>query len=178
MKQFNRTIIVIIFLSTYACNQADNFAVTIRPQWDDLEKTADRSERFGGKWIVAGKIQFKKMAKEPTTLKKIVLNWHGKPMENLCASLYRKEATKSFKPIERYLVCDGEWNKQAQALSLNFDRHVHLNTVSNFYLVLTVPNSVQETLKNGHFELSQNGIPAPFRDCLKRGSCSLSFEVP
>lgn len=72
-------------------NTADNFTITLEPTWKNLEQRKTKNIRkFGGKWILAGSITFKKKAKDTVTLGKIYLQWHGPTLENVVGSLYKK----------------------------------------------------------------------------------------
>ena len=103
-------------------NELQDFDVVLTPQWKDLESNHDKAKEFGGKWILAGSITFKKKAKDTVHLNRIYLQWNGQHIENLCGSLYNTDPDKDFLPIQENVVCDSVWNKCQQTLMLNFDK--------------------------------------------------------
>src|ERR1700733_4051398 len=98
MKQFI-SIILSIFL-TATLHGIEDFDITLKPKWNDLDPTSKKSAEFGGKWILAGSITFKKRSKEPIYIHHINLRWKCEPIDNLISSLYKKDLAKAFLPIE------------------------------------------------------------------------------
>ncbi|MCA9769843.1 hypothetical protein KC460_00545 [Candidatus Dependentiae bacterium] len=148
-------------------NTADNFTITLEPTWKNLEQRKTKNIRkFGGKWILAGSITFKKKAKDTVTLGKIYLQWHGPTLENVVGSLYKKKPDKDFLPIEENILTDGKWNKKKQTLMFNFPSYEYLGAVNTFYVVLTIPPDREHHLKNGHFSLEKRCLPGPYRECI------------
>lgn len=156
----------------------EDFNVILTPQWQDLESNAENAKQFGGKWILAGNITFKKKAKDTVHLNRIYLQWEGSPIDNLVASLYKCEPDKEFLPIQENLICDGLWNKAQQTLMLNFDKKETLGFTNIFNLVLTVPENLEHTLKRGSFDLMPTYLPEPFKICARKRSLSLTFNAP
>lgn len=154
----------------------EDFKVILEAQWQNLEDNNKKVLEFGGKWILAGKIIFKKKAKDTVHLNKIYLHWQGESIDNLIASLYRKEENEKFLPIQENLICDGCWNKTQQTLMLNFDKKHSLGLNNVFYLVLTVPDNLENTLKNGSFDLVPTYLPEPFQTCTQDQPLSLTFN--
>lgn len=155
----------------------EDFNVILQAQWQDLEHNAPKAKDFGGKWILAGSITFKKKVKDTVHLSKLYLQWQGKSIENLVASLYRKNNEDKFMPIQENLICDGQWNKTQQTLLLNFDKRETLGPVNTYYLVLTVPDVLEPTLKKGSFDVMVASLPEPFKDCAHYNSLSLAFNT-
>jgi hypothetical protein len=156
---------------------AETFNIALKPKWRCLEENCEKAATFGGKWILAGSITFKKRCKDPIYIDTINLHWNGDNLDNLIASLYRKNLDKElFLPIEENLVCDGVWNKNKQTLVLNFDEKESLAPTTTFYLVLTVPDGIEPVLKKGSFCLEEQCLPKPFKQCAQQEKLSLAFN--
>ena len=154
----------------------DDFKVILEPMWKDLENNEKKAEEFGGKWILAGSITFKKRAKDTLHLNKIYLQWRGAPIENLVASLYYKEDDEKFLPIQSNLICDGTWNRGLQTLLLDFEEKKTLGPTNIYYLVLTVPNNLEIIIKDGSFNLLPNALPEPYKVVTKKRKFSLAYN--
>lgn len=156
---------------------SEDFQLIIEPAWQNLHSDPQNSKLFGGKWILVGSITFKKKAKEAVNLNKIELHWNGEPIEDLLGSLYRKNPDKDFLPIEEFLICDGTWNKAQQTMKLDFDQKQTLGILNIFYLVLTVPETLETVVKKGNFEIVQQTLPEPFRVATLGNKLLLSMDV-
>jgi len=171
-KKISLTVLLIFTQSLCA---TDDFKIIINPLWYDLEKNSINAEKFGGKWILAGNITFRKKAKELVNLDHLYLQWEGEKIDNLLGSLYQKNVDKKFAPLEANLVCDGIWNASQQTLKLNFDRKQSLGPVNVFCLVLTVPKSIEQTLRHGKFHIAHEALPEPFREATTKLSLNLDI---
>lgn len=174
-------LIITATLSTFASierSKNDDFAIIIEPKWQDLEREPEKAKEFGGKLILVGSITLKKRSKEHVSLSKFWLRWNGAPIDNLVGSLYKKESDKDFHPIEEYLICDGVWNKNKQRLLLEFDEKQTLGALNVFYVVLTVPQELEKTLKSGKFEIEHSCLPELLQECTKNQELALSIDVP
>lgn len=154
-------IIISAIASTTYC--LENFDICLKSKWQELDNNCDRCTNFGGKWVVVGSITFKKRSKEPIAIEAINLHWHGERLDQLIGSLYRKIPGKDFLALESNLVCDGVWNERKQTLMLDFDEKQNLGPTTVFYLVLTMPSSIEPILKNGYFCLENDCLPRPFK---------------
>ncbi len=77
-------------------------------------------------------------------------------------------------PIEDYLVWDGSWNRTHQRLVLDFhDKKQTLGPRNVFYLVFTVPESIEPSLKNGYFSLTKTNLP----DALYKNNQDLKLDL-
>ncbi len=158
------TVTILLFQSFFCPILASDCLISMEPQWDNLCKDPDHIVRFGGKWIVIGSISFRKKTKDPTKLETLKLAWRGKQIDYLHGSLYKKFPEKQFMAIEQNLVCDSTWNKARQEMTLDFRNNQQtLGPLNIFYLVLTVPPAMEETLKSGHFSLLKGGLPESFQ---------------
>lgn len=140
-------------------------SISLEPRWESLERGNTAAQKFGGKWILAGSITFRKKCKDPIKLDHLCLAWHGPRLKNLSGSLYKKIPGKEFVPIEDNVLCDGLWNEKNQHLQLDFsDQSQNLGPLSIFYVVLTVPKEQEELLKQGHFTLVKHHLPEQFEE--------------
>lgn len=160
--------IICFFSLTLISAPVETFQLILEPRWDDLEQNADKEKQFGSKLILIGKITFKKKTIDDIKLSKISLQWHGDPIDFLSGSLYKKEPEKEFIPIEEHVICDSSWNKEQQSLILNFNQAQKLGIHSEFYLVLSVPQALETTLKAGHFAIEEKYLPEQLQDSAKK----------
>jgi len=162
-----------VYLPTYT---VEDFDITIKSKWCDLDGNCTKSDDFGGKWILVGSIKFKKRCKNPVFLENITLHWNGEPLDNLIGSLYKKNLDKNFLAIEDNLICDGLWNKHKQQLICMFDEKENLGPTTIFYLVLTVPENIEAILKKGSFYIEEQCLPKPFKHCANQEKLSLAIN--
>lgn len=157
------SIAVILISSLSTTLIAKDCSISMEPCWNNLEQKNTKQEIFGGQWILIGSITFRKRSKEEIKLDHIRLSWHGDKIERLNGSLYTKHPHKKFIPIEENLLCDGTWDTVSQNLILDFsNRKQTLGAINIFYIVLTVPEQLEPTLKKGHFSLTKSYLPEPF----------------
>lgn len=168
------SVMVMTFISTHPL---EDFNITLQPKWINLDQTNDSECEFGGKWILAGSITFKKKIKEQVSIKQIIMKWTGGNIDNLVASLYKKDLGKDFVPIEDNVVCDGVWHKTKQTLIFNFEDRETLGPITVFYLVLTVPESLEPILATGSFCIDERCLPEPFKECTQDKSLLLAIET-
>jgi len=164
MKYVTYFIPIFVLTTTFLSHTtANEFSVTLEPKWENLEPNTRKTKEFGGKWILVGSITFKKNSKEPVNLNKIYLSWQGEAIKNLVGSLYKKKLDKNFIPIQDYLICDSAWNKTKQTLILKFDEKQTLGPITTFYLVLTIPESIETVVKKGSFIIEKEYLPEQFK---------------
>jgi hypothetical protein len=157
--------------------EQEPFKVVVESKWQNLDLDANRIKLFGGKWILAGSITFKKRSTEAVFLDEIQLSWKGEKIEQLIGSLYEKNETGDFLPIEKYFVCDSNWKKSTQQLFLRFNQPVTLGAINTFYLVLTLPESIESILQNGSFYIGQAGLPLPYREYVKDHELAIALHA-
>lgn len=157
-------------------NPIDDFKIILESTWQDLEHDGIKSEEFSDSWVLIGSITFRKKAKEVINLERLYLHWTGKPLEHLLGSLYKKTHQHEFLPIEENLICDGKWNNAQQILMLDFDKQQTLGVTNTFYLVLTIPKKLEETVKAGSFDLLDYTLPEPFQACSSSEKLSLAMS--
>lgn len=168
--------LMLLSLSLTASNDA--YKIIIEPMWCDLDdNTTSHHAHFGTQWILVGSITFEKKSKEPVTLHRIHLQWHGEHLEQLTASLYRKIPDKDFYPVEATLICDGVWSEKKQTLMLTFNEEKNLGFRTIFYLVLTIPDHLVPLIKQGSFSLLSHTLPEHFRPISKSTTLCLSLNT-
>jgi len=151
--------------------------IVIEPKWQNLEHNYYyNTELFGGKWILAGSITFRKKSKDTIHLSKLIFRWKGTKLDNLLGSLYKKDLDKRFLPIEEFLISDSSWNRKKQMLVFNFKKQISLGPKNIFYLVLTVPEQIEPTLKQGSFVVESSGLPVAFKPITRHHSLNLAFS--
>jgi hypothetical protein len=169
------TLIVLCTLLSHL-HATDDCNVILKSKWYDLDNNYKKTMKFGGKWILVGSITFLKKSKDYLSLDNITLEWQGEKLDNLTASLYRKNLDKDFLPIEDNLVCDGIWNKKKQTLIFNFNEKEYLAPRTVFYLVLTIPEIIEPVIKKGTFCLEGQCLPRPFKHCAGDKKLSLAIN--
>jgi hypothetical protein len=144
-------------------NVQAGYTIKLSSSWSNIESPRTQKEVFGGQWILAGTITFTKNARDAIMLNRLCLRWQGPPLNFLTASLYRKKNDQAFLPIEENVVSDGQWSRQDQTLLFKFNTGEKLSAVSTFYLVLTVPHSIEPLLRKGYFTIEPTCLPDPFQ---------------
>ncbi len=156
------------------CTMCD---IKLKPTWKQLE-TVTPSVKFGGKLILVGSITFHKKAKEKCAIERMALEWHGKKLNNLQATLYRKLPEKEFLPIEENVLGDSTWNEKKQMLLFDFADHKQtLGPLNIFYVVLTIPLEIESIIKKGHFSLVTKGLPNLFQQYVREHNTDLAMNT-
>lgn len=145
---------------------ARGISVTIKPQWEYLTAGKPYRYPFSTRWILAAHLIFKKTVKNQVRLCQLTLRWRGPHVDHLIASLYTAVPSKPFLPIEDQLVCDGTWNSLRQTLLLPFEEEQNLGALNIYYLVLSVPPTMEHLLKMGSFVIDALTAPADQQRCL------------
>jgi len=153
-------------LTAHLCAQQEPFKITMEPLWHSLDN--DHANIFGGKWIIVGSINLKKKSNENVQLSHLQLSWKGPKLPNLVASLYNKEPDKPFLAIEDNLICDGTWDQTKQKLLLKFKKNASLHAYNSYYLVLTVPPSLEKIITRGTFEIDKATLPHQLKEHLNQ----------
>lgn len=151
------------------------FQVELKAKWKNLDTNPKRIKQFGGKWIVVGSITFKKRSSEILFLDEMKLSWEGEPLPNLVGSLYEKNDLAPFLPIEKYLLSDSAWKRSSQQMVLKFHRPLTLGPINTLYLVLTVPQELEDKLKKGTFKLEHVGLPVHYRHYVQGQELSIAL---
>ncbi len=168
-------ITTIIYIPLKALPSQRDYTLSAQAQWKDLEQNNKNVDFFGGKWILAGSITFKKKSKETIYLSRLTFRWKGNNVDNLLGSLYRKDLDKEFLPVEEFFISDSYWNKKKQMLIFNFNKPISLGPTNIFYLVLTVPEELEPMMKEGLFVVESNSLPQPYKSVEHYDVPSLAF---
>lgn len=177
MKLYHYIIAMGICCSIFAASRIDDFVITLDPTWQILECDHNKCKEFGGKWVIIGSITFKKKAKEPVNLTRLYLRWNGAHLDTLVGSLYKKQEDKDFLAIQENLLCDGTWDVANQTLLCNFDKKQTLGLTNIFYVILTIPESIEPLIKQGSFELVTHYLPEQFQPATNQ-QLSLAYSAP
>lgn len=164
-----------IAVLTIKSNQ-EPFKIILESKWKNLDCDPQKIKEFGGKWILVGSITFKKRSPEMIFLNELQLKWEGEPIKRLIGSLYEKNDTSNFLPIEKYLICDSVWKSSTQQMLLKFNRTLTLGAVNTLYLVLTIPENLEEKLKSGRFTLEHVSLPLAYQQYVKNSNLSLAIN--
>ena len=109
------------------------------------------------KWVLRSLITFK--SKDAVKLQALTLQWKGKNLNHLSASLYiKKHANESLFPIEKNLVCDGTWNRTQQQIIFKLNEKIV--AVNDYYLVLSFPRTLEPFVKHGTFSVTKTDLLA------------------
>jgi len=176
MKAIRYTLLGVILVSVPVKSEQEPYRVILEAKWKNLQDDPQRVQLFGGKWILAGSITFKKRTSDIVFLDELQLAWEGEKLNELIGSLYEKNDKGNFLPIEKYHVCDSNWKRSTQELFLKFNEPLTLGAVNTFYLVLTVPEEVEPKIKGGKFRVSQRGLPLPYREYVKQNELCLTIN--
>lgn len=171
-----KIILFFSFLISSASFCMHDFSITLEPIWKDLESNQAATQQFGGKWILIGSITFKKKSGETVFLHNLRLQWKGSAITTLFGTLYKKVDGKTFLPLEENMICDGTWYPHDQSLVLNFNKKITLGISNTFYLVLTVPEDVEQQLKKGYFALDEKMLPEPFIQYMHGQQIALAYH--
>lgn len=169
--------IILCALSTFLTASAfQDYAIDLQPIWQNLDSNQATNKQFGGKWILAGSITFKKRSGESVALHSLRLQWKGPHISSLFGTLYKKRDGQEFLPLEENMICDGVWLPQQQALVLNFDKKIALGLSNTFYLVLTLSEECESLLKKGVFALDERILPEPYTHLLRGQQIALAYH--
>ncbi len=160
-------------LPTFGRTQRLPCDLRINQQWVDLDP--QHTKRFGQKMVLVGELIFRKRSNELISVGEIGLMWKGKKIGHLNASLFKKGAHKTLVPVEESLVCDGTWNNKKQTLIMKFNEKEYLEPTTTFCLVLTIPDTLETTLKDGHFDIITETLPYQIQKTLKKKHTRISF---
>lgn len=152
------------------------FELTLKPEWHTLDTNPKTIEKFGGEWILAGVFDLKKRSPDPVKMNKLVLSWHGSHLDNLSASLYKKNSDHEFLPIQEYLICDSLWDVKNQKIIFNFDKNLVLEPRTVLYLVLTLPHTIEPLVQQGHFILESKTLPTLLQNSLPKKTFTLAYK--
>lgn len=173
-KLFGFSILALFIFQASARQKQPNCELSITPEWKCLD-TKEHDQEFGGKWILAATFVIKRRDKEFIKMEEIDLAWRGEKIENLTASLFKKDPQRELVPVEECLVCDGTWNSNKQILQLRFQEKEYLQPTTTFCLVLTVPDELEPTLRRGRFDLLPETLPYQLQPAAKKKNLRITM---
>ena len=134
--------------------------ITIQSRWQNLETPREMSF-FNSKWILAATITFKRTStlKEPIFINRLQFSWTGPILKSLNASLFKKTPNQPFTPVEEMVISDGKWNARTQELHFAFNDQQRLDPVTTFYIVITIPSELEQSISQGKFTLVPSCLP-------------------
>lgn len=153
------------------------YEINIQPQWMKLDADDEKAQLFGGSWILAGDIIFKNKSSNVIKLDAFDLQWQGAPLAQLSATLFKKDEHDQIMPIQEHVISDGYWSQKEQTLKFRFDQKYALSALNKFYLVFTVPEDIEDTLKNGTFSLNKRHLPYQYQRALRNKPLNLSYST-
>jgi len=159
---------------TIVGHEKADYSIIVELQWQSLEDNEQKNEIFG-KWVFAGKIVLRKRSKEKVYISELHFTWKGKKLSMLLGSLYKKDLNKKFLPLEDVLISDSQWDKRKQRLVFDFEKPISLGPTNIFYLVLTVPQKIEDVVKEGLFFVEPDGLPSQFREIVENKRLALAF---
>lgn len=171
-----RCMILCALSIVWVVNGFQDYAIDLQPIWQNLDSNQATTKQFGGKWILAGSITFKKRSGESVALHSLRLQWKGPRISSLFGTLYKKRDGLEFLPLEENMICDGIWLPAEQALLLPFDKKIALGLSNTFYLVLTLSEESESLLKKGMFALDERILPEPYTHLLRGQQIALAYH--
>lgn len=92
-------------------------------------------------------------SKKPVKLTTIILQWQGRPLTHLSASLYqKKERDSTVMPIQKNLVCDGSWDQKTQQLTFSLNEKIV--AVNKYHLLLSFSKALEPKIRSGKFMIT------------------------
>ncbi len=148
--------------------------------WQNLDEgqSITAQQAFGGKWILAATITFKRKSADDIYVSLLDLSWQGIPLTKLNATLFRCDLDKPFVPLEENVVADGTWSQDKQMLRFSFKEKERLQATHTFGLVLTVPSDLETTIKTGYFNLVPTSLPQPLQATAQQHPLHVQFMLP
>lgn len=148
-------------------------------KWQNLDEKdcVETQKTFGGKWILAATITFKKKISQDIYFNMLDLEWQGVPLSKLNATLFRCDPTRMFVPIEENVVADGTWSEHHQTLHFSFKEKERLQTTHTFGLVLTIPSELEQSIKKGHFNLIPATLPQQLQESAQQHPLHVQFML-
>ena len=133
----------------------DFLSLTSTATWKEFGLTSDIQNTAKEKWVWISSITFK--SKEALKLKTLRIQWQGGLLDNLSAALFvKKRRDVCVIPIEKNLVCDGQWDKKRQQIVFSLNEKIV--ATNDYHLVLSFPRPLEEILKKGQFVLSAKNL--------------------
>ena len=123
------------------------FSLLSTPTWREYALDNKKIHFNKEKW--AWTLSFILKSKKPFQFTTLVLEWKGKKLDTLAASLYQKKEHASLVPIQQNLISQGNWNAEKQQLVFTLNEKVV--AVNKYHLMLSYPKRLESQLRYGKF---------------------------
>lgn len=166
------------FVLVYTLTAQANCEIQSDCKWQNLDDSGtslENQQTFGGKWILAATITFKKRTPDDIYFTMLDLEWQGISLSKLNATLFRCDPDRPFVPLEENVIADGSWSEHHQMLRFAFKEKERLQTTHTFGLVLTIPAELEKTIKTGHFNLVPATLPKPLQAIAQENPLHVHF---
>ena len=133
-------------------NNSNNFLYSFSstPTWREYLSATILSPSRLDKWAWKCSLRFRSTT--PVLLNHVILQWRGKKIDSLSASLYEKKATNdAVIPIQDNFICDGSWDGVKQQMHFNINKKIV--AVNCYSLLLSFSKAFETIIKNGNFEV-------------------------
>jgi hypothetical protein len=123
------------------------FSLCSTPTWREyaLENKKIRFNKEKWAWTES----FILKSKKPFQFTTLTLEWKGKKIDTLAASLYQKKEREVLLPIQQNLISQGNWNAEKQQLIFTLNEKVV--AVNKYHLMLSYPKRLEGQVKDGQF---------------------------
>lgn len=131
-------------------NNAFLYSFSSTSTWREYLSSTILSPSRLDKWAWKCSLRFRSTT--PVFLNHVILQWKGKKIESLSASLYEKKATdNAVIPIQDNFICDGCWDALKQ--QMHFDVNKKIVAVHCYSLLLSFSKALETIIKTGDFEV-------------------------
>jgi hypothetical protein len=142
----------IMSISTDKTENNNNFLYSFSSTstWREYLSSTIMEPSRSEKWAWTCSLRFR--STKPVLLNHLILQWRGKKIKSLSASLYEKKATdQAVIPIQDNFICDGCWDNDTQ--QMHFDVNKKIIAVNCFSLLLSFSKVYEQIIKGGNFEV-------------------------
>jgi hypothetical protein len=133
--------------------------IIVQPQWNILEQPL-MYEEFNELWIEVATIFIKKRTSATLPLKQLAFKWQGPKLKQLHGALYEQPPHKNrLIATDQYVLEDSTWDSATQTLFFTFDPPLKLTSLQTWHLVITIPESLEPTVRQGSLQLKADLLP-------------------
>jgi len=138
----------------YGHYKTNVFSLFTTPTWREYPLSARKIHFNKEKWAWTSSFVLK--SKRPLKFTTLVLEWKGKKIDALAASLYQKKEREELLPIQKNLICQGAWNSTKQQLVFTLNEKVV--AVNKYHLVVSYPKRLEGQVKQGKFVVKDTAM--------------------
>jgi hypothetical protein len=160
------SIVFIIFCGLQVCNAQNSIiyntdnqlddpfeklcSLSVTNTWQEFQFDAAGQKYHHDRWAWMWSVTLK--SKTALKLHQLTLQWIGKKIDKLYASLYqKKECDPILIPIQDNLIGEGVWNPVKQQLTFHLNQKIVAR--NEYSLVLSFPQKIEQLLRDGKFAL-------------------------